>query len=169
MNFELLLFYALAAVALISAFAMTALVRNVLAGAICLLVTVISLAGIYVLLEAHFVAAIQIVVYAGAILMLFVLVIMLLNLRVDSFGPARPALAALRIGGIAAALSIFALLITQLPGFAPFDPVPPGFGGFRQVGIALYTDFVVPLEIASLLLLGAIVGAVVLAKPGADE
>ena len=112
MNFELLLFYALAAVALISAFAMSALVRNVLAGAICLVVTMISLAGIYVLLEAHFVAAIQIVVYAGAILMLFVFVILLLNLRVDSFGPAHPALAALRIGGIAAALSIFALLIT---------------------------------------------------------
>ena len=169
MRTELVLFYVLAAIAFSSALAMALLVRNVAAGAMSLVVTMISLAGIYVLLEAHLVAVIQIMVYAGAILVLFLFVIMLLNLRWDSFGPANRSLALLKLAGAAAALSIFALLVAQIPGSLRFDPPPEGFGGFRSVGIALYTDFVVPLEVASLLLLAAIVGAVLLAKGGADE
>ena len=105
----------------------------------------------------------------GLILVLFLFVIMLLNLRGDSFGPANPGLFRLKLVGMAAALGALALLAAGLTGVNFMGPAPEGFGGFRAVGILLYTDFIVPLETAGLLLLAAIVGAVVLAKPGADE
>ena len=121
------------------------------------------------LLEAHLVAAIQIMVYAGAILVLFLFVIMLLNLRGDAFAPMRGGRALLEVLGIGVSLAALALMVSQLPGLPALEALPEGFGGFRLLGIALYTEFVVPLETAGLLLLAAIVAAVVLAQRGADE
>ncbi len=165
MSFEVILFYAFAVLALVSAIAMVGFVRNLVAGAMSLVVTMISLAGIYVLLEAHLVAAIQIMVYAGAILVLFLFVIMLLNLRHDDFAPARPGQTLLKLVGVALALWIFLALARVLPAAIPEPGVlPEGFGGFRDVGVQLFTDYVVPVEAAGLLLLAAIVGAVILAK-----
>ena len=83
------LFYAFAALAVVSALGMVLNLRNTVAAAMSLVVTMVSLAGIYVLLEAHLVAAIQIMVYAGAIVVLFLFVVMLLNLRADEFAPGR--------------------------------------------------------------------------------
>ena len=80
-----ILFYAFGALAIISALGMLLNLRNTVAAALSLVVTMIALASIYVLLEAHLVAAIQIMVYAGAILVLFLFVIMLLNVRDGGF------------------------------------------------------------------------------------
>ena len=80
-----ILFYAFGALAILFALGMLLNVRNTVAAALCLVVTMVSLAAIYVLLEAHLVAAIQIMVYAGAIVVLFLFVVMLLNLRQDAF------------------------------------------------------------------------------------
>ena len=161
------LFYAFAALAVVSALGMVLNLRNTVAGAMSLVVTMVSLAGIYVLLEAHLVAAIQIMVYAGAIVVLFLFVVMLLNLRADEFAPGRQWLTK-----SAAALVVLvsgAELVRLLSGDLPEPlPLPPGFGGYRMVGIALYTDYVLLVEMASLLLLAAIVGALILAKRKID-
>jgi NADH-quinone oxidoreductase subunit J len=161
------LFYAFAALAVLFALGMVLNVRNTVASALSLVVTMVSLAGIYVLLEAHLVAAIQIMVYAGAIVVLFLFVVMLLNLRADEFTPGRQWLlkTAAAVVGVITLLELLRLLRVGLP--EP-PPLPAGFGGYRQVGIALYTDYVLLVEVAALLLLAAIVGALVLAKRKVD-
>ena len=173
MEVSALLFYAFASLALISAVAMVAFVRHAVAGVLSLTVTMVSLAGIFVLLEAHLVAAIQIMVYAGAILVLILFVVMLLNLREDDFGRVRPGRATLKLAGSVLAVCAFALLVQQLRDVMPAqgpaaEALPAGFGGYRAMGIALYTDYVVPVETVGLLLLAAIVGAVILAKRRID-
>jgi NADH-quinone oxidoreductase subunit J len=162
-----ILFYAFAALALVSALGMVLNLRNTVAAAMSLVVTMVSLAGIYVLLEAHLVAAIQIMVYGGAIVVLFLFVVMLLNLRADEFAPGRQWLTKLGAGlvVVVAGAELIRLLSGALP--AP-GALPPGFGGYRMVGLSLYTDYVLLVEMASLLLLAAIVGALILAKRRID-
>jgi NADH-quinone oxidoreductase subunit J len=162
-----ILFYLFAALALASALGMVLNLRNTVAAAMSLVVTMVSLAGIYVLLEAYLVAAIQIMVYGGAIVVLFLFVVMLLNLRTDEFAPGRQWLTKLAAGLVVAAAGaeLVRLLSGALP--QPGEP-PPGFGGYRMVGISLYTDYVLLVEMASLLLLAAIVGALILAKRKID-
>jgi NADH-quinone oxidoreductase subunit J len=163
-----ILFYAFGALAIISALGMLLNLRNTVAAALSLVVTMIALAGIYVLLEAHLVAAIQIMVYAGAIVVLFLFVVMLLNLRQDAFAPGRQWLMKTAAGlvGVAILMQLLRLLSGGLPE-AP--PLPEGFGGYRQLGLVLYTDYVLLVEMASLLLLAAIVGGLILAKRKIDS
>src|SRR5262245_50644864 len=168
MSVPAILFYAFAALAVASALGMVLNLRNTVAAAMSLVVTMISLAGIFVLLEAYLVAAIQIMVYGGAIVVLFLFVVMLLNLRADEFAPGRQWPTKLAAGLVVLAVGaelVNLLSRTQLP--APGE-LPPGFGGYRVLGIALYTDYVLLVEVASLLLLAAIVGALVLAKRRID-
>jgi len=161
------LFYFCAALAVISALGMVLNVRNTVASAMSLVVTMVALAAIYVLLEAHLVAVIQIIVYAGAIVVLFLFVVMLLNLRTDEFPPGRQRLlkAAAGLLGLVLLLQVGRAVAGHLP---PVQELPPGYGSYRQLGIALYTDYVLLVEMASLLLLAAIVGALILAKRKID-
>jgi NADH-quinone oxidoreductase subunit J len=160
------LFYAFAVLAVVSALGMVLNVRNTVAAAMSLVVTMVALAGIYVLLEAHLVAVIQIMVYGGAIVVLFLFVVMLLNLRSDDFPPARQRLLKLAVTGL---LVFVAFELIRLALGQPEPPaLPEGFGGYRAVGIALYTDYVLLVEMASLLLTAAIVGALILAKRKID-
>jgi len=161
-----ILFYLFAGLAVLSAFAMVANVRNTVAAAMSLVITMVSLAAIYVLLEAYLVAAIQIIVYAGAIVVLFLFVVMLLNLRTDDFPPGRQRL--FKVAG--AALGVFAVVeLLRAAGIFPAPPpAPEGFGGYHSLGIALYTDYLLLVEMASLLLTAAIVGALILAKRKID-
>ena len=112
-------------------------VRNTVASAMSLVVTMIALAAIYVLLEAHLVAVIQIIVYAGAIVVLFLFVVMLLNLRQDEFAPGRQWLLK-TVAAIVGVLVLAQLLRVLSVGLPEPPPVPQGFGGYRQLGIALY-------------------------------
>ena len=163
MTAPVFLFYVFAALAIVSALGMVLNVRNTVASALSLVVTMVALAGIYVLLEAHIVAVFQIMVYAGAIIVLFLFVVMLLNLRSDDFSPGRQTfvkLAAVVITVVVLA-ELLRLLTTGLPE-AP--PLPEGYGGYAQVGVALYTDYVLLVEVSGLLLLAAIVGGLILAK-----
>jgi NADH-quinone oxidoreductase subunit J len=160
---ELVLFYVFAAMALISALAMVLNYRNTVASAMSLVVTMVSLAGIFLLLGAHLVAVIQIMVYGGAIVVLFLFVVMLLNLRSDEFSPGRQR--ALKLAAILAALVVLIEILRLLPGNLPeAAALPTGYGTYRELGVALYTDYVLLVEMVSLLLLGTIVGALILAK-----
>jgi NADH-quinone oxidoreductase subunit J len=88
---------------------------------------------------------------------------MLLNLRTDRFQPTRPRL--LKLAGGAIALWVLAEFLRGLGGHLPaMKPLPADFGSYRQLGLALYTDWVLAFEMTSLLLLAAIIGAVILAK-----
>ena len=160
---QLALFYLFGGIAVVSAIAMVVNVRNTVAAAMSLVITMIALAAVYVLLEAHLVAVIQIMVYAGAIVVLFLFVVMLLNLRRDEFPPVRQRI--MRVLAVGVGVGILFQFLRLLPGSLE-EPaaLPPGFGGYESAGRALYSDFVLPFEVTSLLLLAAIVGAVVLAK-----
>ena len=168
MSFAALLFYVFGALAVAFAVAMLLTVRDTVASALSLVVSMVSLAAIYVLLEAHLVAAMQLVVHAGAVVVLFLFVILALNVRPDEFSLRRKAL----VRGASVLVAVFALaqLVRWLmPGLRPFPALPAGFGGHRVVGFALYTDYVLLVELISLLLLAAIVGAVVLTKRRLDS
>ncbi|MBW2312555.1 MAG: NADH-quinone oxidoreductase subunit J [Deltaproteobacteria bacterium] len=168
MSAELSLFYFFAALAVGSALSMVLNLRNTVASAMSLVITMVSLAAVYVLMEAHLVAVLQIMVYGGAIVVLFVFVVMLLNLRQDDFPPGRQrgakALGVVLV--VFAVIKLLALLPAALPDTVA--ALPEGFGGYRDVGTALFTRFILPFEATSLLLLSALVGAVVLAKRRLD-
>ena len=177
-------FYVLAAVAVVSAL-LCIVQRNPVASALWLVSTMFALAAIYVLLHAQFIAAIQVLVYAGAVMVLFLFVIMLLNLGRDS-GDLRgrgAKLTALVIGvlllGELLLLSrvtpgSMALLGGAAPGAAsPMESFPAGSAGLAApaaqgvvgaIAAPLFQTYLVPFEITSVLLLAAAVGAVVLAK-----
>jgi NADH-quinone oxidoreductase subunit J len=145
--------------------------RNPVSSALWLVVTLFALAAMFVLLDAQFIAALQVLVYAGAIMVLFLFVIMLLNLGrpgpTDIKGPA-----GLAIGAVLAGLLLFQLRV--LANARPPDAIqlPAGTiadlqahqGMVAAVAGPLFEAYLIPFEIASLLLLAAIVGAVVLAK-----
>ena len=157
------IFYAFAAVAVAGALGMVLNVRNIVAGSLSLAATMVSLGGVYVLLGAYLIGVLQILVYAGAIVVVFLFVVMLLNLREDGFTSGRQwvtkAIAAAL--GLAAAVGLVGLLPMHFPEAAA---LPEGFGGYRSLATLLFTDYVLAFEVSSLLLLSAMVGAVILAR-----
>lgn len=160
-------FYLAGAAAVLSALGMVLNVRNTVAAAMNLVVTMIALGVIYVTLDAHLVAALQIMVYAGAIVVVFLFVVMLLNLRRDAFP--RPRQRLTKVAAVVIAFGIAAAFLHIIPTALPtVREIPADFGSYRAVGLALYRLFVLPFEVTSLLLLAAIIGAVVLAKRRLD-
>ena len=157
---EFVIFFFFAAVAVIFALVVV-LHRNAVVGALSLVASFFALAVMYVLLDAPFLAALQIIVYAGAIMVLFLFVIMLLNLSHMSEEPSRPIQQFLGFTGTAA----FAIaLVYYLAKYAVFQVLPPGpfLSDARSIGIALFESYIFPFEMVSILLLAAIVGALVL-------
>jgi NADH-quinone oxidoreductase subunit J len=157
-------FYFLAIMAIVSGIAVITR-RNPVHAALSLIVTLLSLAAFYLMLYAPFVAGVQIVLYAGGIMVLFLFVIMLVNLEqnVREYQFNKQWLV-----GIIAALALGALLLFVYQRghdiFLRDFAVLPEAQNTQQIGIALYGNYMLPFEIASLLLLVAIVGAVVMAK-----
>ena len=165
-------FAIMAAIAVLSAFGGIAS-RTPIRAAMCLLAHIISLAGLYLMLHAQLLAAMQLIVYAGAVVVLFVFVIMLI-------GPTQEAHAPGLRGATPKVLSIFLMAAVALSvasavgGIAPDAPriegCPTGvpecaqFGGVKGVASVLYKDAVVPFELVSILLLVAIIGAIVVAR-----
>ena len=157
------LFYLFAACAVAGALGMLLNVRNTVAGALSLVGTMVSLGAIYVLLDAYLIGVLQILVYAGAIVVVFLFVVMLLNLRQDDFGADRLRWTKRLAVFVGAAVCVEVLLL--LPrAFGPPAQIGADFGGYRAVGAALFTDWVLAFEVTSLLLLAAMVGSVILAK-----
>jgi NADH-quinone oxidoreductase subunit J len=122
------------------------------------------MAGIYVLLSAHLIAFMQILVYAGAVMVLFLFVIMLLSLGNEDKEHERQK--AMQLLGTLGAIALVALVASASREVAGTDPavVAADFGTVKAVGRVLFTQYLLPFEATSLLLLVAIVGAVVVAK-----
>jgi len=144
--------------------------RNPVYAAMSLVACFFFLAGVYVLLSAHLIAILQVMVYAGAVMVLFVFVIMLLNLKDEELGKERitawKGIGALAVAGAVGLIVVHALrnAYTGPVRDLAVEQLPVGFGGVKAVGRALYLFSVLPFEITSLLLTVAIVGAVVVAK-----
>lgn len=150
--------------ALTVASALTVIVhRNPIYSALGLVSTLFMLAVLFLGLDAQMVAVLQIIVYAGAIVVLFLFVIMLLNLQVEERSSAPPPMVGIAaIGGLALG-GLVILAIVRTPLGAPV-PVHAGFGGTEALAERLFTVYLLPFELTSLLLLVAIVGAVVVGR-----
>src|SRR5476649_1454430 len=163
---EAILFY-IFAIGVIGAGAQVVLRRNPIYGALSLVGCFFFLAGIYLLLAAHLIAILQIMIYAGAVMVLFVFVIMLLNLKEEELGDQH--ITVMKGIGLAAVLGAVGVIAWRALGAAYPGPSVPvdnavriaGFGTVREVGRVLYLSSVLPFEVTSLLLLVAVVAAVV--------
>jgi NADH-quinone oxidoreductase subunit J len=170
---QLLMFCILGFGAVLSALVMVTN-KKPISAAMSLIVTMICLAGLYVLLEAHLIAALQILVYAGAIMVLFLFVIMLLNVEEKEGKQGRLAGQAILLQFVAVVVVglVFVSMVNldKIHGslFA-IGEVASDFGTTKAVGKMLFTEYLLPFEIASVLLLAAIVGAVILAKRRIDD
>lgn len=141
--------------------------RNPIRGAVGLLTTIVAMAGLFLLLEAQFLAAVQLLVYAGAVVVLFVFAMMLLG--PDARG-ARRQQTKTRIARAVAgtlmglgAVFVLGLLVSQDEP-RPFPPVTPGHGDVTALGKQLFTVGVFPFELATVLLVVAVVGAIAVAR-----
>lgn len=170
---NLILWCVLAAGAVVTALAVI-LVKNPIYCALSLVVNFFLLAVMYLTLRAEFLAAIQVIVYAGAIMVLFLFVIMLLNLGGEE---TRDKLRIIRAPAFLLGLVLLVEIVAalrynayvaenpSLPSLIPFAP-PAVYGGVREIGRLLFTDYLLPFEATTVLLLIAVVGAVVLGKKG---
>jgi NADH-quinone oxidoreductase subunit J len=155
------LFYLFAAISVLSGlFVVTA--RNPVNSVIALIVCFLSIAGHYILLNAQFLAMVQVIVYTGAIMVLFLFVIMLLNLN-TSTEPQKSLLT--RIAAVVAGgMFLLTLLAATRQGVevAAANPDDGSVGLVSRVGMALFQDFLLPFEVSSVLFLSAMVGALML-------
>ncbi len=161
MSAELVLFFALAAIAVAGAVSLI-LQRQPIHSALSLIVVMVTLAALYLLLGAEFIAAVQIIVYAGAIMVLFVFVIMLLNAGEEE----RTNLSRMaRYVGLPLGILLLVLLAYWVARAVPSQAgAPMGPAPTRKLAMMLFQDFVFPFELTSILILVAILGALVLAK-----
>jgi NADH-quinone oxidoreductase subunit J len=152
------------AIPLMASAAGVIMARNPVYAAMSLVSAFFWLAGIYVLLTAHLLAFVQIIVYAGAIMVLFLFVVMLLSLTDAELGLEK--ITALKVVGIVGTAGLLSLLVTAIAqsGSRGMKAVGEDFGTVRAVGKILFTQYLLPFEATSVLLLVAIVGAVVVAK-----
>jgi len=164
-----LAFYILAAIAIAASLLVIAQ-RNPIYSVLLLIASFGALSGLYVLLEAPFVAVIQIIVYAGAIMVLFLFVVMLLNApheeteydeRVHPLLQAGP----MRFGAFLAGALMIELVWALTKGGGESGAFPDkAISGVKDIGQLLFTDYAFPFEVTSILILVAMVGAVVLAR-----
>ena len=169
-NVPALIFYALAGVAVAGAIGVIAFSHPVHA-ALSLLATFLAVAGLFVLQHAEFLAAVQILIYAGGVMVLFLFVIMLVNVRHLPDEPQylrRLVPAAVVVGAVLAIL--VGVGVWSALGAAPADPaalttVAGGAAGNTEaVGWSLYRDYLLPFEVVSVVLLVAMIGAIVMGR-----
>ena len=167
MDVQAILFYLLGGLAVLSGL-LVILQKNPVHSAVYLVVSFLAVAGIYVTLEAEFIAAVQVLVYAGGIVVLFLFVIMLVQLeqtearRLPGWQAGVMGLLVLLLVG--SFLSIFLVAGPAEAAAATGEAFRGAGGNIESIGMMLYRDYLLPFEIASLLLLVAMIGAVVLAR-----
>jgi len=171
MNLEIILFSILALVAALSSIMMITR-SNAVISAVFLIINFFALAGLYLLLNAQFISVVQIIVYAGAIMVLFLFVLMLLNTESE-----------LKIFTTRRGIKLFSILIATFvfvqlaflifygkPSriLTPDESASVNAGTIQTIGRELYTNYIIPFEVAGFLLLAATIGALVLAKKKFD-
>ena len=140
--------------------------RNPVTSAMFLVLTIVSLAGLFVLLHAYFLAAVQVLVYAGAVMVLFLFVIMLLDLKAEERRKIRGFAGKLLVVlGPACVVAILIVFFQSLSA-ASLNPTPTAKvdGNTIELGRLLFTQYLLPFEIVSVLLLVAMVGVILLSK-----
>jgi NADH-quinone oxidoreductase subunit J len=136
--------------------------RNPVTSAMFLVLTIVSLAGLFVLLHAFFLAAIQVLVYAGAVMVLFLFVIMLLDLKAEE---RRRIKTLISWAGLACAAVLVVIFLKSLHSLPVVNGQSPALeGGTIELGKLLFTQYLLPFEIVSVLLLVAMVGVILLSK-----
>ena len=166
MNPEQILFFLFGAVSLIGAISVISF-RHPIYSALSLVVTFFAQAGLFVLLGAHFVAAVQVIVYAGAIMVLFLFVIMLLNLgTLSAKGAIGP-----KLKGFAVILGILLAIegIYIAVNSANKPAVEAATITTYDIGKLLFSEYLLPFEVTSLILLAALIGVIVLVKRQSEE
>lgn len=161
-------FYACALTALAGALGVVAS-KNPIRGAMGLLLLILSIAGLFLALHAQFLAAIQLIVYAGAIVILFLFVIMLLGPSASTPSDGRGIVGRAIGGSVFTLASLGAIVLVVRASMAanrPFPMVQPdaSFGGIDAFGSVLFSDAIVPFELSSALLMVAVVGSIAVAK-----
>ncbi len=163
---ETLFFLIITLVAIVSAILVVTL-KNPINNALALIMTFFCLATYYVMLDAPFMAAVQVMVYAGAIMVLMVFTIMLLNIRVDASKKHSHKLILGSMLGVFTFLNAFFVIYRSraaLPTGPYSSDMIKSIGHTELVGREIFTNFLLPFEVTSILLLVAIIGAVILAK-----
>ena len=161
-----LIFFAVVAVVAVVAASLIIIVKSAVHSALFLVLTLFCIAVLFLSLGAEFLAAVQILVYAGAIMVVFLFVVTLLNPQ-QAESPDRLKNQGVFAGALALVLMVEMALVVQsgalqtIPGTAP---APSAVPNIQQLGLSLYSTFLVPFEVTSIVLLVAIVGAVVLAR-----
>jgi len=162
MEFTQYVFYFFATVLVFAAF-MVITIRNPVKAALFLVLAFFSAAGLWVLLEAEFLAIVLVLVYVGAVMVLFLFVVMMLDINLarlrEGFGDYLP------IGGLVAVLMVIEMTLILSDGFGAgraLVPHPADYSNTRELGRVLYTVYAYPFEIAAGILLAAIVAAIVL-------
>lgn len=160
------IFFAVATFFVLGGGVFTVATRNPIRSAMGLLTSIVGVAGMYLLLSAEFLAAIQILVYAGAVVILFIFVIMLLGPSAMSERDTKTAISRYLAAGVFLVSSGGALfLLARVAGAATtFKPAPTGFGHIEGLGRELFSAALVPFELSGALLLVAVVGAVAVAR-----
>ncbi len=160
---SLYLFLFLSALTIISALAVV-FARNPMYSVLWLIVCFFTIAGHYILLNAQFLAVVHLIVYAGAIMVLFLFVVMLLNLnaQTETHKPNPTKYMAIITGGLLFIVLIASMRATELGEFSL--PAKTNIGFIEEVGKRLFTDFLLPFEISSILFLSAMIGSVMLSK-----
>ena len=165
MSVTQILFWVLSVAALVSAIMVVAS-KNPVHSILFLIITFFAISGHYILLNAQFLAIVNIIVYAGAIMVLFLFVVMLMNLNSDSEPPQKNKY--ILYGGTIAGASLLLVLVAALKQAAVTNQVVEinsgNVGLIENLGKILFTDYVFPFEISSVLFLSAMIGAVVISK-----
>lgn len=177
-----LLFYLFSAITLITALFMV-LSPNAVNGALCMILSFVGTAALFVLLEAYFIAILQVLVYAGAVMVLFLFIIMLLNVEKGEGG--RYADSRIRLAASIVGFALVAVLVAAAfsggsdlpePGLAPTLESPTGSnGGFefttamKSYGYSLFSKYMLPFQVAGFLLLAGMIGVIVVSKKSPAE
>ena len=161
MNAPLLIFFVLAGLCILGAISLI-LQRHPIHSALSLIVVMVALAGLYLLMGAEFVAAVQIIVYGGAIMVLFVFVIMLLNAGIEEHTNFSKLAG---FAGIPLAVALTGFLAAAAARSPDVSKISGEIASTKTLSNLLFQDFVYPFELTSFLILVAILGAIVLAQP----
>jgi NADH-quinone oxidoreductase subunit J len=162
-------FFAVCGIAALVGALCTVLAKNPIRGAMGLLLTIVGIAGLFLKLNAQFLAAIQLIVYAGAVVVLFVFVVMLLGPdagHVRDTGAPKAKVARALAGVLMALISLVTLVLVLRSAEKPtrFGPVGPQHGSVEAVGLQLFTKTLVPFELATALLIVAVIGSIAVAR-----